>query len=92
MDLLQEVPGWILRPLPANAPADEALAAKLDELARDLPLNLPLLDSLLTGVKSYREYDQAANRAGAHVWKALERICASDGGSSRWASTVEAGL
>jgi RNA-directed DNA polymerase len=74
MDLLTHVPPWLLRPLPANAAEDARLHARIDQLAAGLPESLPQLQAALAGVRSYREYDAAANRAAAHVWRCLEQV------------------
>jgi retron-type reverse transcriptase len=83
MDALTNAPAWLLRPLPVNAATDEALHAQIDELAPGLPGTLPDLQRALDAVKTFREYDAAANRAGALVWQALDRFCASDSVSLR---------
>src|SRR5262245_57109404 len=73
MTTLAGVPDWVLRPLPVDAVADAALHARIDEVARDLPANLPHLGRLLEDVRPFREYDAGANRACGHVWRALDR-------------------
>ncbi|HEX5271200.1 MAG TPA: reverse transcriptase family protein [Gemmataceae bacterium] len=77
MDVLEEVPAWLLRPLPANAVADDKLHAEIDTLATNLPDSLNRLGLLLSRVRAYREYDAAANRAGAYVWRHCDAIFAS---------------
>jgi retron-type reverse transcriptase len=77
MNPLESAPAWLLRPLPANAAADEALNARIDELGRKLPGSLPQIHGALDKVRAYREYDAAANRAAAHVWRALDQFYAS---------------
>src|SRR5262249_33543340 len=37
MDPVEQVPAWVLRPLPANATADAKLNARIDELCAKLP-------------------------------------------------------
>ncbi len=71
METLDLVPPWVLRPLPANAGADPKLDERIDKLAQDLPKTLFQLDLALQGVRMYCEYDAAANRASAHVWRVL---------------------
>jgi RNA-directed DNA polymerase len=83
MDLLESVPAWLLRPLPVGAVSDAKLHAKIDQLAENLPANLRKLEALLAGVQAYREYEAAANRAGAQVWLALDRILATSTPSLR---------
>jgi RNA-directed DNA polymerase len=77
MDVLEQVPPWLLRPLPANAAVDEKLHETLDKLAADLPRTLRQLGIALDKVKSFSEYDAAANRAGAHVWRHLDAFFTS---------------
>jgi hypothetical protein len=83
MNTLESVPAWLLRPLPANAVADEALHQRIDELSRKLPGSLSQLHGVLNQVQSYREYDAAANRAAAHVWRALDSFFASASEAAR---------
>jgi hypothetical protein len=85
MRTLEQVPAWLFRPLPANAVADEALHARIDQLGRQLPLSLPDLHAALDEVRMYREYDAAANRAAAHVWLALDRLCSAESAEMRGA-------
>src|SRR4051812_49111561 len=85
MDVLEQVPAWLLRPLPANAAADEKLLAEIDRLAADLPKSLGALGTVLFRVRHYREYDAAVNRACAHVWRALDGIFSSPAPSDRMA-------
>ncbi len=77
MALLDRVPPWVLRPLPANAALDESLHARLDELATHLPTTLPQIQEELDAIQSFREYEAAANRAAAHVWLVLDQFFAS---------------
>jgi hypothetical protein len=81
METLDLVPPWVLRPLPANAGADPKLDERIDELAAKLPGTLFQLDLALQGVRMYCEYDAAANRAGAHVWRVLHQFFAADAGA-----------
>jgi RNA-directed DNA polymerase len=74
MDLLEEVPSRMLRPLPANATVDHGLHETIDKLARRLPGSLAEVGKALDKVRSFREYDAAANRAAAHVWLAREQF------------------
>jgi RNA-directed DNA polymerase len=78
MDVLERVPPWLLRPLPANAAVDAELIARVDALAAKLPASIADLDFALYRVKPYHEYDAAANRAAAHVWLALPQFYAAD--------------
>lgn len=80
-DLFARVPVWLPRPLPANAEIDERLEAEIDALSERLPEGLRQIGHALDRVAMYREYDSAANRAGAHVWLALDRVLS--GGSLR---------
>ncbi len=72
MQVLQAVPDWVLRPLPAHAQADPELMARIEEHARGLPGSIGHIDWALSQVSAYREYDPAANLASAHVWHALD--------------------
>src|SRR5262249_2174095 len=83
MDLLDQVPTWLLRPLPANAVTDDKLNERIDQLCQDLPASLPQLHLRLAKVSSSCEYDGAANRAAAHVWNTRERFFSSESPSSR---------
>jgi hypothetical protein len=74
MDPLEQVPAWLLRPLPVNAAADAALHARIDKLGAELPNSLPQIHEALNKVRALSEYDAAANRAAAHLWLALERF------------------
>jgi hypothetical protein len=83
MDLLENVPAFVLWPLPANAAVDAALEKKIDALVPKLPENLTKLAQLLNGVREFAEYDSAANRAAAHVWKLVEQVLSSDDPQSK---------
>jgi RNA-directed DNA polymerase len=72
MDPIARAPDWLLRPLPANAVVDPALHAKIDALAAKLPETIAQLHEQLDGVRMFREYDAAVNRASALVWQNLE--------------------
>jgi hypothetical protein len=78
MDILEQAPPWLLRPLPANAVVDDKVFAAIDEQAAKLPESVRLLGYELDKVRAYREYDAAANRACAHVWRALDRFFAHE--------------
>src|SRR6516162_3189923 len=78
MDVLDQAPAWLLRPLPAHATRDETLHASIAQLSAELPDSLYRLHLYLDRVRVYREYDAAANHASACVWQALERFFASD--------------
>jgi hypothetical protein len=78
MDSLEKAPAFVFWPLPANAAVDDVLEKKIDALVAKLPENLPKLGMLLHGVREFAEYDSAANRAGAHVWRLVEQILSSD--------------
>src|SRR5262249_17124505 len=83
MDVLEHAPPWLLRPLPVNAASDDKLHAVLDQLAADLPGSLRQITAALSRVRAYREYDAAANRAGAHVWRVLDRLLTAESPSVR---------
>jgi hypothetical protein len=83
MESTEHLPVWLSRPLPANAIIDKKLHARLDALGKKLPDSLREIWSALNAVKMYREYDAAANLAGAYVWKALDHFFASDSPSVR---------
>ena len=51
---------------------------RLDKLAAKLPDSLADIHKALDDVATFREYDAAANRAGAHVWRALDRFYAAE--------------
>ena len=73
-DLFTHVPDWLLRPMPTHASRDEKLEAALDVLGSLLPQRIAELEAALDRVVMFREYDSAANRAAAHVWRALDRF------------------
>jgi retron-type reverse transcriptase len=77
MDPLTETPAWLLRPIPANATDDEKLHERIDKLAAKLPGTMDEMNRELFKVRMYAEYDAAANRAVAHVWRAREQFFAS---------------
>ena len=81
-DLLSQVPTWLLRPIATNALCDEKLEAAIDKLAAKLPESLDEISFNLNRVDSKREYDSAANRAIAHVWRAVDRFFAVDANRS----------
>ncbi|MCI0455421.1 MAG: reverse transcriptase family protein [Gemmataceae bacterium] len=78
MDLLAHAPDWLLRPMPVNSATDPDLEARIDAAGPQLPGSLRPLHALLDGVRSFVEYDSAANRAAAHLWPVLEFFYASD--------------
>ncbi len=78
MNTLDQVPSWLLRPLPLNAAADEPLIARVEKLCKKLPDGIRDLHEALNKVQMYHEYDAAANRAAAHVWLLLDRFYTSD--------------
>jgi hypothetical protein len=73
----------VLRPLPVNAAVDAQLHDHIDDLARRLPAGLSDIGEVLDKVRSFREYDAAANRAAAHVWLALEQFFMAPGPGDR---------
>src|SRR5262249_17437212 len=77
MDPIADVPAWLLRPLPVNAGVDPAAHDQIDRLARDVPSTLIPLANVLRRLRPFWEYDAAANRASAYVWRALDQILAS---------------
>src|SRR5262245_961394 len=74
MHPIASAPDWLLRPLPVNAASDPALDTRIDNLAAGLPDSLPELHAALEAVRSFREYDAAANRALAHLWPQIDGI------------------
>jgi hypothetical protein len=76
MSRTADPPAWLLRPLPANAATDPALVAKLAKLTDQLPTHLGELDSLLASVRSFADYEPAANAASAAVWAVSESLFA----------------
>jgi retron-type reverse transcriptase len=74
MDLLENIPARLLRAQPANAILDQKLHEKIDKLAGALPDTLSDIGKALDKIRSFREYDAAANRAAAHVWLVRERF------------------
>jgi retron-type reverse transcriptase len=78
MDTIAQAPGWLLRPLPVNASDDEKLNAQIDEAGKGLPGTMQQLVRLLEGVRMYREFDSAVNRACVHVWRVREQFLSSD--------------
>lgn len=85
MNPTEHAPAWLLMPLPANAADDDALHARIDELAHKLPESIGVMHAALDAVKMYSEYEAAANRAAAHVWRALDRLFTSESASVRGA-------
>jgi hypothetical protein len=85
MDVLEQVPAWLLRPLPANAVADNTLHAEIDKLAAELPDSLNRIYRALERARPYTHYDPAVNRACAHVWLQFHAILASPAPSDRLA-------
>ena len=69
MSALDQVPDWLLRPLPVNAIIDEALHRQIDTLAEKLPKSLVQIATALGQRRSFAEYDAAVNLACAHIWK-----------------------
>ncbi len=77
MEHLEHAPAWLLRPLPLNArPAGERLE-QIDTLGAHLPGSLPDLHKLLNTLQAQSSYDDAVNRASAHVWSQLETFYTS---------------
>jgi RNA-directed DNA polymerase len=74
MDPLMDAPNWLMRPLPANAAEDEKLHARIDKLCKRLPASIVELGDALKSVQMFCEYDAAANRASAQVWRALDQF------------------
>jgi RNA-directed DNA polymerase len=74
MTPVEQVPSWVLRPLPANAAVDSSLHQRIEQLADQLPGSLADLDKTLDEVRMFREYDAAANLAGARLWLVRERL------------------
>ncbi len=72
MEPYSRVPRWLLRPLPANASSDPKVNKKIDALSKKLPDSIGEIHSILTRITEYSEYDDAANRASAYVWLAME--------------------
>ncbi len=72
-----QTPAWLLRPLPINAQRDAKLEAKITKLVETLPNSLGDIIKLLNDVKSYREYDSAANLASAQVWQHRHQFLSS---------------
>jgi RNA-directed DNA polymerase len=83
MDVITQAPSWLLRPLPVNAADDDKLNAKIDEAAKGLPRNLHQLINLLNGVRMFREFDGAVNRACVHVWREREKFLSSEDEGTR---------
>jgi retron-type reverse transcriptase len=77
MDTLEKVPGFVLWPLPANATVNAKLEEEIDALVPKLPGSLPQLSQKLNNVRSFAEYDSAANRACAEVWQKVDLVLAS---------------
>ncbi len=74
MESLDRVPPWGLRPLPANAGTDAKLEGLVDELVSKLHDSIGALDRALNAVCPFCEYDAAANRAAAHVWRVVDQF------------------
>jgi RNA-directed DNA polymerase len=74
MDILEQAPSWLLRPLPANAVADAKLNAKITKLGEQLPGKIHMLHQELGRARTGAEYDVAANLASVYVWKAIDQF------------------
>src|SRR5262245_51520724 len=61
MEILEQAPSWLLRPLPANAVSDAKLNAKITKLAEKLPGKIHELHRELGRARNGAEYDVAAN-------------------------------
>src|SRR5262249_36576964 len=83
MDVITQAPAWLLRPLPVNAADDDKLNAKIDEAAKGMPPDLYQLVNLLNGVRMFREFDGAVNRACVHVWREREKFLSSEDEGTR---------
>src|SRR5262245_44772068 len=77
MDTVEQVPSWLVRPLPTNAQVDAKLGERIARLGEDLPANLGPLTAELNRAQSFVEYDAAANLASVAVWQALDRCYAA---------------
>jgi retron-type reverse transcriptase len=74
MDTQTQAPSWLMRPLPVNAEADPKLNDRLVKLALKLPDSLFEMHKALDKVRTFREYDEAANVASGLVWQQVERF------------------
>jgi hypothetical protein len=83
MKTLDQVPAWVLRPLPANASEDAKLAKSIDGLLDKLPDTLYGLSRSLDGVHMYAEYDAAVNRVMARVWPLVGQVLTSGSTSAK---------
>jgi hypothetical protein len=83
MNPFEQVPDWLLRPLPVNAAVDDELMERIDKLAPKLPKSLGAIENVLQPLRSFREYDAAVNRACAHVWLARESFFGAESPSVR---------
>ncbi len=79
----QSAPAWLLLPLPANANADPALLATIEQHAGTLPDGFKKLAAELDRVRALASYEPAANRANALVWEQLETLLAAPEKSAR---------
>lgn len=80
-------PAWLLRPLPANAVADDKLAERVTALAAALApavgtagLRNALLDldKALTAAQPFAEYEPAVNAVAGSVWAMADAVCDGD--------------
>lgn len=78
MNPTEQVPDWVMRPLPANAVADEKLLTKIDQVCQQLPDSFDELRARLEKVSMFHQYDMAANRASAHIWLMLDKLYSSE--------------
>ncbi len=81
MSHVDQVPHWVLRPLPANTTSDANLLKEIEEVCAKLPNHFYHLHSLLQRVRCFREYDSAVNDACVRVWRLLPQLFAGTVGA-----------
>lgn len=73
-EIENQVPYWVLRPVPPNSPLSAAARTRLHELCQRLPQSFDDLAFELYQLGPTRQYDAAANLASAHVWLQREKF------------------
>ena len=83
MSASQSAPAWLLLPLPANADADDALIASIEQHAAKLPDGFKKLHDALDKVRALASYEPAVNRANTLIWEQLEGLLSAPEGKNR---------
>lgn len=72
MDILDQAPRWLLRPVGAFVELDDDAIQLIERAAQQLPHSIGELNSILKPFQSQPAYDAPANLANAYVWKNLD--------------------